>query len=403
MFFIKGVPLLSPIGTIMFLLFFLYAAWGGIILFERFIKREGVKHLQAVAILIGFGVFLTLIGLIYIFLPLTTGNNKYLWLGPLTSLFLVGFIALVLTGFSKTKVVWMSFLTVIVGINLLVLFFLIPTFTLKIFTAVIFILCSILGYFLIKTTYEESKRKKESEKLIKESKELAQAKDQFILSLQHHLRTPLVPIKGYLEAILEGVYGREENPVIRKKLIETKKMVDVLYSLIESLLDIYEIKAGKKALVLQECKVEDLIKGIIEELKPEAERKGLYLKFEIESLPKMKLDRLRIREALWNVIDNAIKYTSRGGVTVTAKVEDRKLKIAVSDTGIGMSKKELERFLKGVLFERGEEAKKLYGPGRGIGLNIATEFIKAHGGRIWAESEGWGKGTTFWIELPISN
>ena len=101
------------------------------------------------------------------------------------------------------------------------------------------------------------------------------------------------------------------------------------------------------------------------------------------------------------MVDNAIKYTIQGGVTITLKIEDKKLGIAVFDTGIGMEKEEIDYFLQGKLFERGKEAKKLYGPGRGIGLSIVVEFIKAHDGKIWAESKGRGKGTTFWIELPI--
>jgi len=156
---------------------------------------------------------------------------------------------------------------------------LVSTPTLKIFTAIIFFLFCILGYLLIKTTYGEYKRKGESERLVIESKKLTRAKDQLILSLQHHLRTPLVPIRGYLESILEGVYGREENPVIMKKLIEIKKMTDVLSSLIESLLDIYEIKMGEKTLRLENCQIENLIEGIVEELRVQAEGKGIYLKF----------------------------------------------------------------------------------------------------------------------------
>ena len=115
----------------------------------------------------------------------------------------------------------------------------------------------------------------------------------------------------------------------------------------------------------------------------------------------IKLDKKRIREAIWNLVDNAIKYTKEGGVVIATRIEDEKLKIIVSDTGIGMEKEEIDYFLKGQLFERGEEAKRLYGPGRGIGLNLAIEFVKAHGGKIWAESKGKGKGLTFSIEIPI--
>ena len=184
-------------------------------------------------------------------------------------------------------------------------------------------------------------------------------------------------------------------------VIKIKKMVDVLYSLIESLLDVYEIKMGEKTLGLEDCQIENLIEGVVEELKVQAEEKGIYLKFKKIPLPKTKLDRKKIRDAIWNIVDNAVKYTPKGGVTITPKIKDGKLEIAVSDTGIGMNGEEIGRFLKGRLFERGEEAKKLYGPGKGIGLSVAVEFIKAHGGRVWAESEGRGKGTTFFIELPI--
>lgn len=400
--FIRGV-LLSPQSVTIFLLLFIYGAWGAVILFERSLKNSGIEHLQAMYILIGFGLFIISTTIVYIFSPLITGSTEYFWLGPLFSLFLVSFIAFVITRYHlfKMRAILTKFFVVVMGIILLALPFLILSFNLKILTVAIFLLFCILGYYLIKVTHGESKRREEIERLAREWEKLARTKDQFLLSLQHHLRTPLVPIKGYLEMILEGTYGREENPVIREKLIEMKKLTDTLYSLMESLLDIQELRTGKKALSLKDCQIENLIESIVEELKSQAEQKGLYLKFEKVSLPKIKLDKRGIREAIWNLVDNAIKYTNRGGVTITSKIEDGKLKIAISDTGIGMEKEEIEYFLKGKLFERGREAKKLYGPGRGIGLSISIEFIKAHGGKIWAESKGWGKGTTFWIGLPI--
>jgi signal transduction histidine kinase len=140
---------------------------------------------------------------------------------------------------------------------------------------------------------------------------------------------------------------------------------------------------------------------VVEELLPSAQEKGLYLKYEKTKLPTIKVDKKRIREAIWNLVDNAIKYTRGGGVKISTKIEGGKLKIEVADTGIGMEKEEIESFLEGKIFERGREAKKMYGPGRGIGLALAIEFVKAHGGKILAKSEGFGKGSTFWIELPI--
>jgi len=253
----------------------------------------------------------------------------------------------------------------------------------------------------MKILFEEAKGRKEMEKILKEERELTEAKDQFILAIQHHLRTPLGPVRGYLERILDGTYGKEENPVIKEKLVEIKKLVDGLYSLVETLLDIQELKLKKEKLNLEECQIENLIESVVEELLPSAQEKGIYLKYEKTKLPTIKVDKKRIREAIWNLVDNAIKYTRSGGVKISTKIEDGKLKIEVADTGIGMEKEEIERFLEGKIFERGREAKKMYGPGRGIGLALAVEFVKAHGGKILAKSEGFGKGSTFWIELPI--
>jgi len=350
---------LSPQANVFLLFLFIYIGLGVAILFERAFPGSTSDRLRVNYTLIAFAVFVIVTTIIYLFVPLVRGLGEYLWLGPL-------------------------------------------------FTA-IFPLFFIFGYYLIKKSGKESKREKEAERLTQEWEKLNRAKEQFLLSLQHHLRTPLTPFKIYLERILDGTYGREENPVIKEKLIEMKQLANTLYSMIESLLDIQALRLGKEVLNLEDCQVDNLIKSVIEELKPQAEQKGLYLVFESaepsttadRKIPTMKIDKKRVREALWNLIDNAIKYTRKGGVAVKLKIENLKLKIIVSDTGIGMTKEEIADFLRGELFKRGEEAKKLYGPGRGIGLTIATEFIKAQGGRIWAESEDQGKGTTFWIELPV--
>jgi two-component system phosphate regulon sensor histidine kinase PhoR len=170
-------------------------------------------------------------------------------------------------------------------------------------------------------------------------------------------QNPNYPLKGYLERILEGTYGREENPVIKEKLIEMKKLADTLYSLIESLLDVQELRIGKKTLNLEDCQIGNLIESIVEELKPEAEQKGLYLMFERVPLPTLKLDKKRVREAIWNLVDNAIKYTNRGGVTIGVKSQKSKVIVKITDTGIGMEKGEIDYFLQGRLFERGEGPK----------------------------------------------
>lgn len=347
----KKLLSLSYVSVIFLSLLLVYGSLISAIIFSRLIKISSKKYSQILYMFIGYGILAIANMIFYLIFPHTV---SYTWIGPA---FTVGFLS----------------------------FF-------------------VLGYYLIKRIYEEAEKRFEAEKIAREWKNLALAKDQFLLSLQHHLRTPITPIKYYLERILDGTYGRIDNPVIKEKLIEIKKLADTLYSLMEDLLEIQELKLGKKSLNLENCHIEEIIKRVVEEVKIQAQQKGLYLKTETNIPPGfvIKLDRNKIREAIWNIVDNAIKYTQRGGVTIKSKLSKNKLEVIVEDTGIGMEKEELEHFLQGRLFERGQEAKKLYGPGRGIGLSLAIEFIKAHQGKLWAESSGTGRGTTFHIELPTN-
>jgi signal transduction histidine kinase len=396
-FKMKGVPpsLILISSFFLIFLFWLFSFFTGYYL-------KIFENLRVLYSLILVGIFLIWNGFFYFFFPKDLLKKEHLLMGPLSSLFLIFFEGLTISiPFLEARIFLNEILMLIIFGTLFFLFFSISEVHLQILISVIFFSFLIFSLYFMKILFEEAKRRKEMEKILKEERELTEAKDQFILAIQHHLRTPLGPVRGYLERILDGTYGKEENPVIKEKLVEIKKLVDGLYSLVETLLDIQELKLKKEKLNLEECQIENLIESVVEELLPSAQEKGIYLKYEKTKLPTIKVDKKRIREAIWNLVDNAIKYTRSGGVKISTKIEDGKLKIEVADTGIGMEKEEIERFLEGKIFERGREAKKMYGPGRGIGLALAVEFVKAHGGRILAKSEGFGKGSTFWIELPV--
>ena len=259
----------------------------------------------------------------------------------------------------------------------------------------------------IRKAYEvEKKARKELERLDK-------AKDQFMMATQHHLRTPLTSMQGYLDLLLGGSYGKiskRVKEVLQKHQSSTKNEIKI----VNELLDISQFQLGKQVVSLQsDIKVESILKEIIEELKPEAEKKRLYLKFEKPKtqIRGIKADTQKLKVALFNIIDNGIKYTQQGGVTIKLEIvslreisrreKNYKLKIIVRDTGMGIPKEELkDLFAK--TFERGEEAKKVWGPGKGIGLFLTHQIIKAHNGEIRAESEGKNKGSTFYVELPIN-
>jgi len=381
-------------------LFFMFFLWLGTLIYESFFSPY--KNLNVFNFLIALGFFVSFNVIFYFLLLNNILKDKQIFWGPVVSFLLISLgISTLKTPFFEIK----FFLTRI-GIIIILALFSLLFFSLsdnfsKILTILSCLIFLILAWRFEKNILSEVERKSEIEKILKEQKELLEAKEQFILSIQHHLRTPLGPIREYLNRILKGVYGNLDNPVIKERLVEVKKLVENVYSLVEQLIEIQKYKTKKDSLKLEKTQIEEIIESVINELLPLAQEKGLYLEYEKIPLPTVEIDKKKIREAIFNLVDNAIKYTRTGGIKIKTKIEDKKLKIEISDTGIGMEKEEIEKFLKGTLFERGIEAKKMYGPGKGIGLYLAIQFVEAHGGKIFAKSEGFGKGTTFWIELPL--
>lgn len=237
-----------------------------------------------------------------------------------------------------------------------------------------------------------------------ELKKLDEAKTQFIMATQHHLRTPLTIMKGYVSMLLEGDYGKI-NQRAKEKLFFFQQSTEKLINLVNDFLDISQFRVGKGVLKLEKVKIKDLVNEIIKELKSEARSKGIYLKLEkLGPLPFIQADPRKLKEAIYNIVDNGVKYTEKGGITINIKEQrtknEKTLLIEIEDTGIGMEEEEINTLFKET-FERSKGAKRLYTLGRGIGLYIASNIIKAHRGRIWAESSGKDKGSTFYIELPV--
>jgi len=249
---------------------------------------------------------------------------------------------------------------------------------------------------------EDVKRAYEVEKKARQELEaLDKSKNQFLLTIQHHLRTPLTAIMGYGDLILKGTFGRPTKKianVVKKMQVRTQDLI----KMINEFLDITQFQLGKGVINFQPgVDVYKIISDIIKELKLITEEKGIYLRLEKPDRDYLiPADSQKLKMALYNIIDNAVKYTKKGGVKI--KITDGIfLKIIIQDTGIGISKENLGTLFSRV-FERGVEAKKAFTTGRGIGLYLASEIIKQHKGKIWAESEGEGMGSVFHIELPAS-
>lgn len=263
-----------------------------------------------------------------------------------------------------------------------------------------------IGLLLIRSVTEEVHRREEMQKLavrLKEANEalavLNQAKSEFISIASHQLRTPLSIIKGYLSMVIDGDYGSVSKTVfeILEKVYENNER---LIRLVNDLLNISRIESGRLEYRFKAVKFDELVKELVEEFQMKAQEKNLTLKFICQkSLPVVNIDVTKIKEVISNLIDNALKYTKRGKIVVKVeKSGEKQILFSVQDTGLGIDPSEQNRIFE--KFTRGQSSKGTVG-GLGIGLYVSKKFIEGHGGKIWVESEGLGKGSKFVFSLPI--
>ena len=298
------------------------------------------------------------------------------------------------------RVVATEFFVGIIAFVLLVEILISETFSEIIFRSIIFLSFCFVGYLLIRSVQDEIKRRVELQRLYEEVEKLSKAKTEFLSIASHQLRTPLTAIKGYVSLVLEGTYGKL-NEKTWEILDRVYKSNERLVKLINNLLNISRIESGKIELNPEDVRMEDVISDIIKELENEAKKKNLYLKWDVPkaALPKIRTDKEKIREVIFNVIDNAIKYTASGGAEITCEVLGDFLRIKIKDSGAGMTQEEIAGIFKS--FARGETGTKIWTGGTGLGLYVAKKFVEIQHGKIWTESEGKDKGSTFFVELPI--
>lgn len=230
--------------------------------------------------------------------------------------------------------------------------------------------------------------------------QLDQAKSEFVSIASHQLRTPMTGIMGYLSMMVDGDFGTiqpKHQEILKNLLEESQRMI----RLINLFLNVSKIEAGKFTINRRELRLEQVINREVMEMSKAASDKGLKLRFRApkEPLPTLVADGDKLQDVLLNLIDNALKYTSKGSVTVTAERSDDGITVHVADTGIGVKPKDIsELFNK---FVRASGVAQIHPDGSGLGLFIAKSIIEGHGGRIWVESAGEGQGSTFSFWVPL--
>ncbi len=252
-----------------------------------------------------------------------------------------------------------------------------------------------------KSASEELARVYEREKKARdEAEEANRAKDFFLAVVSHELRSPLNTILGWTKILL----GKEIKPEARQNALETiEKSARAQSKLIDDLIDSARVASGKMRLEMRPVNLYEVLKTVYNSQKPLTEGKNVHLEFSAdrEDMPVFG-DAIRLQQVFTNLVSNALKFTSAGGnIKISAQRSDEEVKITVKDDGQGISPELLPNIFQ--QFKQGDEKTSLDRSGLGLGLSIVKILSEKHNGRIRAESEGVGRGSTFTVILPLCN
>ena len=240
----------------------------------------------------------------------------------------------------------------------------------------------------------------ENSRLFREAQGLNRVKDEFLATLSHELRTPINVIQGHAD-LLMGEMESLSTDELKKSLATIQRNTRLQTQIVADLLDVSSIITGKIAYVPQVISPAEVAAGVASAIKQTAETKGVSIHFKSDSAPsKFMADPTRLHQIIWNLANNAVKFTPSGGsVTLEVKQDDNDCVFEVTDTGIGIK----EEFLPYV-FDRFRQADssmtRKYG-GLGLGLSIVKSLVEIHGGTVQVRSAGHGEGATFTVRLPI--
>lgn len=229
-------------------------------------------------------------------------------------------------------------------------------------------------------------------------RELDKQKTEFISFATHQLRSPLTSMVGRASMMLEGDFGPISDKVkesVQTILTSTKTLI----SLVENYLNVSRMELGTMKYDFKPIDFKELLDEVVREQKTNIEAKGLKLNVSVSgnSFP-IKADVDKFKQVIVNTIDNSVKYTPQGSITLSLEKKGKNIRFVVSDTGVGINPKTMPKLFQ--KFSRADNASDANIHGTGLGLFIAKEILTAHSGHMWAESEGEGKGSQFYIELP---
>ena len=374
-------------------------------------KNKNTAQLSSVLLLFGSSFFLLTYFASYYFAD-ATGVYGINLTGPLGMIFFIVLISLLIIRFGifrNIKLIATQGLVITVWLLVGSLLFVVKDVIAHNIILVTFTFTTLSGYYLVKSVNKEVKLREEIETLVaklekanERLKQVDKLKSEFVSIASHQLRSPLTSIAGYASLLREGNFG-----VLPAKMKEPIDRIEYsarfMAESIEDYLNVSRIESGNMKYHLTDFNLREETEKLCNDLRSEALRKGLILLFrtDLNSKGVVNGDLGKIQQVIHNLINNAIKYSQRGSITVYIR-DDVKMKliyVEVIDTGIGMTRSTLHSIFQ--KFERGDEANNVNVAGTGLGLFVALKMSEAMGGTITAHSKGEGEGSRFVVELPL--
>lgn len=396
----------GPITLYGYLIEIIYIGWIVIFGIKKYIKKS-TQNIRPQIILITIGTVLFLASLSFgNIIGSFTDNWTVGQIGLFGVPIFVFFLGYLIVRYKAFNIKLLSSQLLIVSLSVLVfsISFIRKIENVRIIVGFTLFFVLFLGYILIRSVKREVEQREKLEILSvqlgeanEKLKGLDKLKTEFLSLASHQLRSPLTAIKGYTSMILEGDYGKisEKTKEAVDRVYESSKNLTVI---VEDLLNVSKIEQGGMKYEMAPFSLAEIANDMAKDLSITAEKRGLKLSYKGDTDKDCMVngDKEKIRQVVLNFIDNAIKYTKTGTVDVSVHKRDDKVVFAVKDTGMGMTPE-----IKATLFQkfaRGDGA-RMNTTGSGLGLYLAKEIVEVHKGRVWVESDGAGKGSTFAMEL----
>lgn len=394
----------------LYILAFLVA--GLVLLVKKYRVSAGIFKRAIRELLIAVILACVIAVVMSLFSPFLFGGHDLFWIGHVSVILLFFASAFILEQYNFWNIKVIStelFISLIVLVLVAELFIANSLLDLFIKTAITALIIFASSFLVGSVKREIQSRDKimrlslDLDLISKRLKILDKKKSEFLSIASHHLRDPLTAIKGYASMLSEGSFG-ELSLGVREAVEKIFDSSGRLVTMISDFMDISRIESGDMNYKFVDVDMKKMVLELANEMKQNAERAHLAFSATVDdTVPDEQYitvgDAGKLRQVISNLIDNSIKYTPRGEVSLLLSRDSsgKKILFSLSDTGIGMNELTKEKIFK--KFSRAEGVSKVYTEGTGLGLYVAMEIIKKHEGKIWAESKGEGQGSSFYVEL----